>query len=170
MISIPTQLTAAYASKCTLRDLLVVWLEFERRLNRVPIIRRLEQGNFSKTDYLTLLRNLRPQVIEGARWITRAASSFTSEYADTRSLVIGHAMDEHRDYKLIESDFVKAGGELSTICNAQRNIGTEALSAYSMQQASHRIPLICLEPCLLSKVLERKWRANGRYGFRNFYH
>jgi len=56
-----------------LRNLLLVWLEFERRLGKVPILRRLEQGTFTLSDYKTLLLNLRPQVVEGSRWTTRAA-------------------------------------------------------------------------------------------------
>lgn len=155
--------TMSTAGQTTLRELLAVWLQFERQLNRVPIIRRLEQGTFSEEDYMTLLRNLRPQVVEGARWITRAASSFTSEFAEVRSAVIGHAMDEHRDYELIESDYVACGGELETIRNAQRNIGTEALAAYLMSQASQPNPLDLLGAMFiiegLGEKMANKWAS-----------
>src|SRR5258707_1342666 len=124
-----------------LRQLLSVWLEFERRLEKVPIIRRLEQGTFTIEDYLSLLSNLRPQVVEGARWITRAASSFTAEYAELRSTVIHHALDEHRDYEMLEQDYVSVGGNLEDIRQAPRNIGTEALAAFLMQQASQPNPV-----------------------------
>lgn len=141
MITADKSTMLSMAGQLTLRDLLTVWLQFERQLNRVPIIRRLEQGTFSDEDYMTLLRNLRPQVVEGARWITRAASSFTSEYAEVRSVVIRHALEEHRDYELIESDYVACGGDLDTIRSAPRNIGTEALAAYLINQASQPNPL-----------------------------
>ena len=123
-------------AQALMRQLLLVWLEFERRLGRIPIVHRLEQGNFAIDDYRTLLYNIRAQVVEGARWITRAASSFTSDYAELRSTVIGHAYDEHRDYELLESDYVAVGGTLEDIRRAPRNVGTEALAAFLMHQAS----------------------------------
>ena len=54
----------------TLRNLLRVWLDFEMRLGKVPVLRRLDLGTFTRDDYLRLLLNLRQQVIEGSRWIT----------------------------------------------------------------------------------------------------
>lgn len=144
------------SAQLTLRDLLSVWLSFERQLNRVPIIRRLEQGTFLKDDYMTLLRNLRPQVVEGARWITRAASSFTSEYTDVRAAVIKHAVDEHRDFEMLEKDYVSCGGDLSTIRSAKRNVGTEALAAYLMNQASQSNPLDLLGAMFIIEGLGEK--------------
>ncbi len=125
----------------TLRGLLQVWLAFERRLGQVPILRRLDLGTFTSEDYLTLLRNLRPQVVEGSRWITRAASSFDANHADMRSAVIGHAADEHRDYEILEHDFVALGGDLAALRNQERNIGTEALHAYLMLTATQENPV-----------------------------
>lgn len=139
-----------------LRQLLAVWLEFERRLEKIPIIRRIEQGTFSIQDYRELLCNLRPQVVEGARWITRAASSFTAEFAELRSTVIHHALDEHRDYELIEKDYVSIGGQLEDIRKAQRNIGTEALSSYLMQQASQANPVDLLGAMFIIEGLGNK--------------
>ncbi|MFN8554928.1 MAG: iron-containing redox enzyme family protein [Candidatus Obscuribacterales bacterium] len=156
MITADKSTTLSLAGQLTLRDLLAVWLQFERQLNRVPIIRRLEQGTFSDEDYMTLLRNLRPQVVEGARWITRAASSFTSEYAEVRSVVIRHALEEHRDYELIENDYVACGGDLDTIRSAPRNIGTEALAAYLLNQASQPNPLDLLGAMFIIEGLGEK--------------
>ena len=124
-----------------MRDLALVWLDFERRLSQVSIIRRLEHGNFSLDDYRTLLCNLRTQVVEGSRWITRAASSFTSEHADLRSKIISHAVDEHRDYEMLDRDYQTVGGDILEIRSSERNIGTEALAAYLMNQASHPNPI-----------------------------
>lgn len=156
MITVEKNANLSLACQETLRDLLSVWLQFERQLNRVPLLRRLEQGTFSKDDYMTLLRNLRPQVVEGARWITRAASSFTSDYAEVRSLVIGHAMDEHRDYELLESDYVACGGVLTEIRTAQRNVGTEALAAFLINQASQPNPLDLLGAMFIIEGLGEK--------------
>ena len=68
----PMQVEAQYALRCLLR----AWLEFEQSLFKVPIVQRIETGKLQREEYLKLLRNLRAQVVEGARWITRAASSF----------------------------------------------------------------------------------------------
>ena len=124
-----------------LQNLLRIWFDFERRLGRVPIIRRLEQGQFGIEDYQKLIRNLRQQVIEGSRWISRCASSFDRDYANVRSVVIGHAREEHRDYEILEQDYVAAGGELADIQHADRNPGSEALHAFLMYRASQPNPV-----------------------------
>lgn len=128
------------AQQC-LQELMRIWFDFERNLNRVAIIKRLEQGNFDREDYLNLLRNLRQQVIEGSRWITRGASSFDRNFSDVRSIVIGHAKEEHRDYEALERDYVAAGGQLDDIQSAERNSGTEALHAFLMYKASETNPI-----------------------------
>lgn len=125
----------------TLRGLLRAWFDFERRLNRVPIVQRLDQGTFTREDYLKLLLNLRPQVVEGSRWITRCASSFDRDHADIRSVVIGHAKDEHRDYEVLERDYIACGGSLETIRARVRNPGSEALHGYLMYRASEPNPV-----------------------------
>jgi len=128
-------------AQACLQTLMRIWFDFERGLNRVPIIKRLEAGQFTLEDYQNLLLNLRQQVIEGSRWITRGASSFDRDFADIRSIVIGHAQDEHRDYEMLERDFVAAGGELATIQNTERNIGSEALHAFLMYRATQKNPV-----------------------------
>ena len=127
-----------------LRELLRVWFEFERRLARVPIVKRLDAGTFSREDYLRLLLNLRQQVIEGSRWITRCASSFERDFADVRSLIIGHAQDEHRDYEVLEHDFVASGGTLEQIRGKRRNPGSEALHCFLMYRAGEPNPCALL--------------------------
>ncbi|MGI9272618.1 MAG: hypothetical protein ACR2QT_12640 [Woeseiaceae bacterium] len=125
----------------TLRRLLRVWFDFERRLAKVPIVKRLDLGQFDLNDYQRLLLNLRPQVVEGARWISRCASSFDREHADVRSVIIGHAQEEHRDYEVLESDFVASGGDLDTIQAQPRNAGSEALHSFLMYRASQPNPV-----------------------------
>lgn len=131
----------------TLRRLLRAWFEFERRLGKVPIIRRLETGSFTADDYRKLLLNLRPQVVEGARWISRCASSFDRDHTDVRSVIIGHAGDEHRDFELLEQDYVASGGELAMIRAQPRNLGSEILHSYLMYRAGQPNP-----SCLLGAM------------------
>lgn len=126
--------------KRTLRRLMRTWFAFERQLANVPILRRLDDGSFTIEDYRRLLLNLRPQVVEGARWISRAASSFDRDHADVRSIVIGHAQEEHRDYEVLERDYVAAGGDAAHIRAQPRNVGTEALHAFLMYRASRSNP------------------------------
>ena len=122
-----------------LRQLMLAWLDFERQLQSIPIIRKLDRGEFTLEDYQMLLRNLRPQVVEGARWIARAASNMTD--FRLRSTFIGHAQDEHRDYQMLERNYVSAGGRLEDIVTAEKNIGSEALSAFIFHQASRENPV-----------------------------
>ena len=46
---------------------------------------------------------------------TSAASSLSIELFPLRSMFLEHAGDEHRDYQMIERDFVAVGGTLEEI-------------------------------------------------------
>ena len=144
----------------TLRRLMRVWFDFERRLAKVPLLRRLELGTFTPEDYLALLRNLRPQVVEGARWISRCASSFDREHADIRSVVIGHARDEHRDYEVLEADFVALGGDVEALREQPRNVGTEALHAFLMYRAGRANPVDMLGAMWIIEGLGQKMASD----------
>ena len=126
--------------QATLRCLMREWFNFERLLARVPIIRRLDLGTFTRADYQRLLLNLRPQVVEGSRWISRCASSFDRDHADIRSVILHHAHDEHRDYEVLEQDFVATGGDLAAIRAQPKNPGSEALHAFLMFKATEPNP------------------------------
>lgn len=126
--------------QATLRRLMREWFNFERLLGTVPIIRRLDLGTFTRSDYQKLLLNLRPQVVEGARWISRCASSFDRDHADIRSVILRHAHDEHRDYEVLEQDFVATGGDLAAIRSQPKNPGSEALHAFLMFKATEPNP------------------------------
>lgn len=139
-----------------LRQLMLVWLDFERKLQSIPILARLEKGTFTRDDYKRLLCNLRAQVVEGARWITRAASSFDRNHLEMRSTVIQHAQDEHRDYELLEKDYQSIGGSLDEIQQTPRNIGTEALNGYLMHQASQANPVQLLGAMFIIEGLGEK--------------
>ncbi|HJM54690.1 MAG TPA: hypothetical protein QGI72_00420 [Poseidonia sp.] len=129
-----------HAQDC-LQQLLRVWLGFERDLSTVPLLRRIDLGTYTVEDHLCLLRNLRQQVIEGSRWITRTASSFDRNHAEIRSTIISHAVDEHRDYELLEKDYVASGGRAEDILRMERNIGSEALHGFLMYRSSRPNPI-----------------------------
>lgn len=143
------------AQSC-LQDLMRIWFEFERSLSATPIIRRLLEGHFSTEDYLNLLLNLRQQVIEGSRWISRAASSFDRNYSDIRSIVISHAQDEHRDYELLEKDYVSLDGDIKNIQSRDKNIGSEALHGFLMHRASQPNPIDLLGAMWIVEGLGQK--------------
>jgi 3-oxoacyl-[acyl-carrier-protein] synthase-3 len=123
-----------------IRELALVWFEFEEKLHHVPIVKRLYDGVFTVADYRDLLFNLRQQVVDGSRWIARAASSITPEYFPIRSAFIMHTSDEHRDFEMLERNYALAGGSLEEIRSGNKNIGSEALSAYILQKASRENP------------------------------
>ncbi|WP_205326348.1 3-oxoacyl-[acyl-carrier-protein] synthase III C-terminal domain-containing protein [Glycomyces sp. YM15] len=118
-----------------------VWREFEQRLDQVPVMHRLSEGTATLEDYRRLLFNLRQQVADGARWISRAASNFSVDLFDLRSAAIGHAAEEHRDFMMIERDYAACGGSIEDIRSGEKNIGSEALSAYMFHTASQPDPI-----------------------------
>jgi 3-oxoacyl-[acyl-carrier-protein] synthase-3 len=122
-------------------ELALVWADFERMLRAVPMVQRIEEGVATLEDYKRLLVNLRQQVMEGARWIARAASNVSIELFPLRSMFIGHAGDEHKDYQMLERDFVAVGGTMLEITTQPKNIGSEALSAFMFHHASQPDPL-----------------------------
>ncbi len=151
---------AARAGEDCLQGLMRIWFDFERQLGRVPVIQRLERGRFPLEDYRRLLLHLRQQVVEGARWITRGASSFDRDFADVRSLVIEHAREEHRDYELLEADYVAAGGERRAIVEGERNAGSEALHAFMMYRASQPNPVDLIGAMWIIEGLGQKMAAD----------
>jgi 3-oxoacyl-[acyl-carrier-protein] synthase-3 len=136
-------------------DLGLVWADFERMLRATPIIRRIEAGEVTVKDYKMLLRNLRQQVMEGARWIARAASNISIELFPFRSMFITHAGDEHRDFQMIERDYCAVGGSLEEIVNTPKNVGSEALSAFMFHRASQPDPLDLLGAMFVIEGLGR---------------
>jgi 3-oxoacyl-[acyl-carrier-protein] synthase-3 len=119
-----------------LRQLTVVFAEFEGRLEQTPLIRKLTRGRFELADYQAFLIGLRQQVKDGALWMSRAASNIDDDHLELRSALMRHAVTEHRDFRLLEADYAATGGALETIQKADKNIGSEALSAWMFHQAS----------------------------------
>ncbi|SFS65049.1 beta-ketoacyl-ACP synthase III [Paenibacillus sp. BC26] len=123
------------------RQLVNVWIDFEQKLAHVPVIHKLYHGKFTLDDYKLLMENIRQQVIDGSQWIARAASYIAIEHIDLRSMFIAHARDEHRDFQLLENNYAAVGGNLASIRLGEKNIGSEALSAYLFQRASRENPV-----------------------------
>lgn len=123
-----------------LRKLTVAFTEFEGRLDQTPLIRKLTRGRFELQDYQAFLLQLRQQVKEGALWMSRAASNIDDAHLELRSLLMRHAVTEHRDFRLLEADYVATGGKLETIQGGEKNIGSEALSAWMYHEASRPNP------------------------------
>jgi 3-oxoacyl-[acyl-carrier-protein] synthase-3 len=124
----------------TLRKLTIVFTEFEGRLEQTPLIRKLTRGRFELADYQAFLIQLRQQVKEGALWMSRAASNIDDEHLELRSLLMKHAVTEHRDFRLLEADFVATSGDAAVIRAGEKNIGSEALSSWMYHQASQANP------------------------------
>lgn len=124
-----------------IRQLIHTWVDFEQKLAHVPILHKLYSGKFTLDDYKLLMENIRQQVIDGSQWIARAASYIAVEHIDLRSLFIAHARDEHRDFQILERNYVSIGGNLADIQGGEKNIGSEALSAYLFQRASRENPV-----------------------------
>lgn len=141
------------------RQLAGVWTEFETRLNRVPIVAKMYDGRLTLQDYRDLLFNLRQQVIDGSRWISRVASNVTREHFPIRSAFIGHSSDEHRDFELIERDYASVGGDLEAIRNGSRNIGSTALSEYILSRASRENPFDLIGAMFIIEGLGRRVAA-----------
>lgn len=123
-----------------LRKLAVVWTDFEGRLEATPLIRKLRRDRLTLADYQAFLVHLRQQVKDGALWMSRAASNIDESHLELRSLLMKHAVTEHRDFRLIEADYVATGGAIETIRAAEKNIGAEALSAWMFHEASRPNP------------------------------
>ncbi|HYC96619.1 iron-containing redox enzyme family protein [Brevundimonas sp.] len=131
---------ADHAVAETLRKLAVVFTDFEQRLEATPLIRKLTRGRFELADYHAFLINLRQQVKDGALWMSRAASNIGEDHLELRSTLMRHAVTEHRDFRLLEQDFVASGGDIADILSAKKNVGSEALSAWMFHEASKPDP------------------------------
>lgn len=141
------------------RQLAGVWTQFETRLNRVPIVAKMYDGRLTLNDYRDLLFNLRQQVIDGSRWISRVASNVTREHFPIRSAFIGHSRDEHRDFEMIERDYVSVGGNIDDIRSGSKNIGSTALSEYILSRASRENPFDLVGAMFIIEGLGRRVAA-----------
>lgn len=144
------------------RQLTGVWFDFERNLQNVPIVKKIFKGTLSLEEYKRLLVNLRQQVIDGSQWIARAASNVSMEHFPVRSAFIRHSSDEHRDYQMLEKNYINCGGKEVEILTGIKNIGSEALSAYMFHRASQPNPFDLLGGMFIIEGLGN--RVSGKWG------
>lgn len=149
------------------RQLVSVWVDFETGLRKVPIIQKIYNGNITLEDYKLLLLNLRQQVIDGSQWIARAASNVSMEYFDVRSSFISHSRDEHRDYQILEKNYINCGGEKTDLYSGEKNIGSEALSAFMFQRASQPNPFDLLGGMFIIEGLGNRIAGNWGRAIRD---
>jgi len=126
----------------------------------VPIIQKIYKGTITLEDYKLLLLNLRQQVIDGSQWIARAASNVSMEYFDIRSSFISHSRDEHRDYQILEKNYINCGGNKEDLYTGEKNIGSEALSAFMFQRASQPNPFDLLGGMFIIEGLGNRIAGN----------
>jgi 3-oxoacyl-[acyl-carrier-protein] synthase-3 len=144
------------------RQLTQTWIDFENRLNRVSIVDKINRGNLSLNEYKDLVYNLRQQVIDGSQWIARAASNVSIDFFEARSSFISHARDEHRDYQMLEKNYVSVGGQLDEIKKGAKNLGSEALSSFMFHRASQPNPFDLLGGMFIIEGLGN--RMAGHWG------
>lgn len=128
-------------SEWLVRQLTRIWLDFENQLNEIPIVKKIYHGGLTKPDYLLLLKDLRQQVIDGSQWISRAASNIDIDLFELRSAFLKHAGTEHKDYQILEKNYLNSGGDEKELYNGKKNIGSEALSAWMFHQAGKSNPV-----------------------------
>ena len=104
------------------------------------VLRKLTRGRFTVEDYRAFLLQWRQQVKDGALWMSRAASNIDEAHFELRSTLMKHAVTEHRDFRLLEEDYVASGGVLAEIQGGEKNVGSEALSAWMFHEASRPNP------------------------------
>lgn len=141
------------------RQLTQTWIAFETDLLKVPIIKKIHDGQLPLEDYKLLLIDLRQQVIDGSQWIARAASNIDIELFDLRSAFIKHTAAEHKDYQMLEKNYVALGESLDTILNGEKNIGSVALSAFMFQQASKPNPVDLLGAMFIIEGIGKRLAA-----------
>jgi 3-oxoacyl-[acyl-carrier-protein] synthase-3 len=159
-------IAAGDAAAETLRRLALVWTGFEARLEATPLIRKLTRGRFELGDYRAFLVQLRQQVKDGALWMSRAASNIDEAHLELRSTLMRHAVTEHRDFRLLEADYVACGGDPETIRGGAKNLGSEALSAFMFHEASRPNPFGLLGAMFiiegLGSIKAGEWAARVR--------
>ena len=146
-------------SEWLIRQLAQIWIEFETELLKVPVVRKIHEGKLTMSDYKALLIDLRQQVIDGSQWISRAASNIDIDLFELRSAFITHTAAEHKDYQLLERNFVALGEDLQTILNGEKNIGSVALTSFMFQQASKNNPIDLLGAMFIIEGIGKRLAA-----------
>jgi 3-oxoacyl-[acyl-carrier-protein] synthase-3 len=122
-------------------ELAEVWHDFQSRLRRTPILRRVTTEQFTPEDYLSWMSAWIPQVRFGSHWMRTALEQLREPYLELRSLIEAHARDEQDDYMILWEDYKLAGGPAQSLETLQRNAGGEALNAFMFARAAQPNPV-----------------------------
>lgn len=122
-------------------DVAGVWHDYQSRLRRTPLLRRITTGQFTHADYLAWMSAWIPQVRYGSHWMRRAVDQLREPYLELRSLIEAHARDEQNDYMILWDDYKSAGGTETDMEALQRNAGGEALNAFMFARAASVNPI-----------------------------
>ncbi|MEG1736071.1 MAG: 3-oxoacyl-[acyl-carrier-protein] synthase III C-terminal domain-containing protein, partial [Comamonas sp.] len=122
--------TAPSALAPLLTELASIWQDYRSRVWRTPLLHRIRTRQLQSADYVRWMSHWIPQVREGSLWMREGAASLTGDYAALASLIDLHAGEEQNDFKILHSDYLKAGGTETDITRLRRNPGGEALNAY----------------------------------------
>ena len=106
-----------------------------------------------------MLLDLRQQVIDGSQWISRAASNIDIDLFELRSAFIKHTAAEHKDYQMLEKNYVALGGKQDDIESGEKNIGSVALTSFMFQQASKQNPIDLLGSMFIIEGIGKRLSA-----------
>ncbi len=146
-------------SEWLIRQLAQIWIEFETELLKVPIVKKIHDGNLTMDDYKGLLFDLRQQVIDGSQWISRAASNVDIDLFELRSAFIVHTAAEHKDYQMLERNYANLGEDIEKIRGGEKNIGSTALTSFMFQQASKPNPIDLLGAMFIIEGIGKRLAA-----------
>lgn len=146
-------------SQWLIRQLAQTLIEFETRLQQVPIIAKIHDGRMTLEDYKLLVHDLRQQVIDGSQWISRAASNIDIDLFDLRSAFITHTATEHKDFQMLERNYVALGEPLEKIQAGEKNVGSVALTSFMFQQASKPNPIDLLGAMFIIEGIGKRLAA-----------
>ena len=124
-----------------LTELASIWQDYRSKVWRTPLLQRMRTRQLDTADYVRWMGHWIPQVREGSLWMREGAASLTGEYAALAGLIDLHADDEQHDFKVLHSDYLKAGGTETDIGLLRRNPGGEALNAYLHSLAATPNPI-----------------------------
>ncbi|MES2663538.1 MAG: 3-oxoacyl-[acyl-carrier-protein] synthase III C-terminal domain-containing protein [Pseudomonadota bacterium] len=124
--------------KHILQELSSVWHDYRSRFLRSTFNQKIIHQHLTAKDYTTWMENWIPQVREGSKWMRLAVSNLTDEFSFLKNLINEHASEEQHDWKILQQDYMNAGGTIQNPDLHRRNHGGEALNAFMYYRASQK--------------------------------
>jgi 3-oxoacyl-[acyl-carrier-protein] synthase-3 len=122
-------------------ELAGVWHDYQSRLRRTPLIRRITTDQCTRENYLSWMSAWIPQVRSGSHWMRKAAEHLREPFLGLSRLIGEHARDEQEDYRILFDDYKAAGGTHDNLEALRRNPGGEALNAFMFRLAENINPV-----------------------------